>query len=32
MIDHLDRLVLTTRHKEQSIEFYTSVLGMRLGA
>lgn len=30
MIDHLDHLVLTTRHKEKCIDFYTKVLGMTL--
>ena len=30
MIDHLDHLVLTTRHKDDCIAFYTTVLGMTL--
>lgn len=30
MIDHLDHLVLTTRHESACIDFYTRVLGMRL--
>jgi catechol 2,3-dioxygenase-like lactoylglutathione lyase family enzyme len=30
MIDHLDHLVLTTRHREACIRFYTEVLGMTL--
>jgi catechol 2,3-dioxygenase-like lactoylglutathione lyase family enzyme len=28
--DHLDHLVLTTRHRERCVDFYTQVLGMRL--
>ena len=30
MIAGLDHLVLTTRHRERCIDFYTRVLGMRL--
>ena len=30
MIDHLDHIVLTTRHKDACVQFYTQVLGMRL--
>ena len=30
MILHLDHLVLTTRHHERCVNFYTRVLGMRL--
>ncbi len=30
MIHHLDHLVLTTRHRDRCVDFYTRVLGMRL--
>ena len=30
MIDHLDHLVLTTRHEAACVHFYVEVLGMRL--
>jgi catechol 2,3-dioxygenase-like lactoylglutathione lyase family enzyme len=30
VIDRLDHLVLTTRHRERCIDFYTRILGMRL--
>ena len=30
MIDHVDHIVLTTRHKDACIRFYTEVLGMKL--
>jgi catechol 2,3-dioxygenase-like lactoylglutathione lyase family enzyme len=30
VIDHLDHLVLTTRHRDRCVDFYTRVLGMRL--
>ena len=30
MIDHLDHLVLTTRHEAACVHFYVDVLGMRL--
>ena len=30
MIDHLDHLVLTTARPDESIDFYTRVLGMQL--
>jgi catechol 2,3-dioxygenase-like lactoylglutathione lyase family enzyme len=30
MIDHLDHLVLTTRHEAACVRFYVQVLGMRL--
>ena len=30
MIDHLDHLVLTTRHEAACVHFYVKVLGMRL--
>ena len=30
MIDHLDHLVLTTARRQDCIDFYTRVLGMRL--
>lgn len=30
MIDHLDHLVLTTRHEAACVHFYCEVLGMRL--
>lgn len=29
-IDHLDHLVLTVRHMQATIDFYTRVLGMQL--
>jgi catechol 2,3-dioxygenase-like lactoylglutathione lyase family enzyme len=30
MIARLDHVVLTTRHRERCVDFYTRVLGMRL--
>ena len=30
MIDHVDHIVLTTRHQDACIRFYTEVLGMKL--
>ena len=32
MIDHLDHLVLTTANESACIDFYTRVLGMKLGS
>ncbi len=30
MIQRIDHVVLTTRHRERCVEFYTRILGMRL--